>query len=107
MNAPETNDPIEKLLREQDDYVADDGFSKKVLAGLPQRRGWLPRMVLLAVVAFGAVLAAYWLPWKSLPPLDYTKVLSLDPQVWSAWLPCAAVVVALVSGLFGALRRQD
>jgi hypothetical protein len=105
MNPP--NDPIEKLLREQDDYVADEGFSKKVLARLPRHRGWLPRMVLLAVVACGAVLAAYWLPWKSLPPLDYTKVLSLDTKVWSAWLPFAAVVVALASGLFAALRRQD
>jgi hypothetical protein len=107
MNPPETNDPIEKLLREQDDYVADDGFSKKVLARLPRRRGWLARVFLLAVVAAGGTLAAYWLPWKSLPPLDYTKILSLDPAVWSAWLPFVAVIMALGSALYVALQRQD
>lgn len=107
MNAPETNDPIEKLLHEQDDYVADDGFSRKVLAQLPRRREWLPRAVLLTVATVGAVLAAWGMPWKSLPPLDYTKILSLDPNVWSAWLPFLAVFVALASALLGALRRQD
>jgi hypothetical protein len=107
MNSPETNDPIEKLLREQDDYVADDGFSKKVLARLPRRHDWLARVILLAVVAAGTLGAFYWLPWKTLPPLDYTKVASLDPKVWSAWLPFLAVVGALLSAVSAALRRED
>jgi Domain of unknown function (DUF5056) len=107
MNPPETNDPIEQLLREQDGYVPDDGFSKRVVARLPRRRGWLPRVVLLAAVVIGAVFAVYWLPWKNLPPLDYTKIISLDPKVWSTWLPFVAVIVALASGLHTALRRED
>jgi hypothetical protein len=107
MNSPETNDPIEKLLREQDTYLADEGFSRRVVARLPRRRGWLPRIILLGVVGAGAAWAAYGLPWKDLPPLDYTRVISLDPNVLSAWLPFLAVVVALASGLSAALGRQD
>jgi hypothetical protein len=107
MNPDETNDPIEKLLREQNSYVNDDGFTGRVMARLPRRRGLFPRIVLLGVVAAGALLASYWLPWKNLPPLDYTKVLSLDPKVWSAWLPFFVVIAALVSGLLAALHRQD
>jgi len=104
MNAPETNDPIEKLLREQDSYIPDDGFSRQVLSRVPNRsRAWT-RVVYLAVLAVLAVLAGFWLPWGSLPELNYQQVIMLDPKVISAWLPVVAVLVALGSGILAALR---
>src|SRR4051812_36039395 len=108
MNSPEKNDPIEKLLREQEAYVSDDGFTKRVMTRLPRRRQRrLARVILLAVVVVGAAVAIHFLPWNSLPPLDYTKVYTLDSEVFSAWLPVLAVITALVTAASAALRRED
>ena len=38
MNPPETNDPLDALLREQDKYIEDNGFTARVVAALPRRR---------------------------------------------------------------------
>jgi hypothetical protein len=103
----ETPDPIDKLLREQETYAADDGFTKRVITALPRRRPVLPRVILLSVVAAGTALTVGWLPWKTLPPLDYTKVAALDPKILSAWLPFLAVALTLVSAALTALRRGD
>ena len=108
MNSPETNDPIEKLLREQDAHVNDDGFTQRVMARVPrQRHRKVAQGVLVAVFVFGVFFATRWVPWNSLPPLDYTKVFSPDSNVISAWLPAVAVIVALVSTALAALRRED
>jgi hypothetical protein len=78
------------------------------MARVPRRRSeWVRRVILLTVVVVGTFLASEWLPWKSLPPLDYTKVLSLDAPVLSAWLPAAAVIAALVSAAVAAVRRDS
>src|SRR6185312_4662147 len=96
MNSPEAPDPIDKLLREQDAYVPDDGFTKRVIKALPTRRHVFPRLILLAVAISGAAVAAHWMPWRNLPPLDYTELFSQNSKVLSAWLPFVAVGVALV-----------
>jgi hypothetical protein len=107
MNSPETHDPIDKLLREQDTYVSDDGFAQRVIAALPRRRPLFPRIFLLAVVIGGAGLAALWMPWQNLPPLDYTQIFTSDSQVASAWVPFIAVGVALASAVVAAMRREN
>ena len=107
MNSPETNDPIDKLLREQDTYIADDGFTRRVIGALPRRRRVFPRMILLAAIAVGLVMVAGWMPWKNLPPFDYTQVFNRDSNILSAWLPFIAVGVALVSAALNALRREE
>ncbi len=105
MNSPETNDPIEKLLREHDHYVPDDGFTKRVMGSIPGRRRVWTRVTYLALLVALAVVAGCFLPWGSLPQLDYSQVLA-DPKLLSAWLPVAAVLVALGSGLLAALRMD-
>ena len=107
MNSPETHDPIDKLLREQDTYVADDGFTKRVIAALPRRRSVFPRVILLAVVVAGAAMAICWMPWANLPPLEYTQVFASDSKVLSAWLPFVVVGVVLVSAALIAVRQED
>jgi hypothetical protein len=108
MNSPETNDPIDKLLREQDRYVNDDGFTRRVLERVPRRRHRVEaRWVLAAMFVLGVFFAIRWLPWRELPPLDYAKLFSPDSEVLSAWLPVFMVVVALVSAGIAAVRRGD
>jgi hypothetical protein len=101
MEAP--NDPIEKLLRERDDYVPDEGFTQGVIARLPRRRSLFPKLLLLAVAIGGGIAAICWLPWGSLPTLEF----SLDLKVFSAWLPFGVVIAAVVSAVLQALRRED
>jgi hypothetical protein len=107
MNSPETTDPIDKLLRDQDAYVPDDGFTKRVIAGLPRRKSTLlPRLVLLAAVMVGTVMAIFWMPWGTLPPLDYTQLFQ-NTEMLSAWLPFVVVGVTLGSAIYSLLRRED
>ena len=42
MNLPETNDPLDALLREQNLYVEDNGFTMRVISALPRRRPQSP-----------------------------------------------------------------
>src|SRR5208283_278691 len=68
MNPPESNDPLDALLREQDSYIEDNGFTARVVAALPRRRrAWLRPGFLLGAVTIGSVLAVGWLPWGNLP----------------------------------------
>jgi hypothetical protein len=63
-NDPETNDPLDALLREADVYVPDDGFTARVIAALPRRRrrSWLRLEVLSGAALASAGLAAWQLP---------------------------------------------
>lgn len=107
MNSPETNDPMETLLREQDVLIADNGFTKQVMARLPRRHHLLLRIIPLAVAVVGASVAGFCVPWKNLPPLDYTEFLSSNSNVLSAWLPILVLIVALASAATTALRKED
>ena len=107
MNSPETPDPIDKLLREQDAHVADDGFTKRVIGALPRRSSVWPRIILLVVVVVGTVIAIRWMPWKNLPPFDYTQIFRSDSKMLSAWAPFIVVGVVLGSAVLAATRRRN
>src|SRR5262249_50293411 len=94
MNTPD--DPIEKMLRVEEIYVADNGFPARVMAKLPSRKArWVRLAVLLAAAAIGAVLAFHWLPWNELPPLDFSVLFSSNAAALTPWLSVLAVVTAL------------
>ena len=106
MNTPE--DQIDALLREQNSYSNDDGFTTRVVKALPsRRRNWLRPVILLGAVAIGAVLAWHWLPWKNLPPFDLSKLFSPDANILMPWLTVAAVVTSLIWGVISALQLED
>ena len=81
MNPPETNDPLDAMLREQNHYVEDNGFTARVIAELPvrQRRNWVRPALLLGAAAVGYVLMILWLPWKNI--FDPAILLTFNSQV--------------------------
>ena len=108
MNQPEKDDPVETMLQEQNQYVSDDGFTARVIAALPRRRrAWLRPTVLLGAAAIGSVLAGWWLPWGSLPPLDLSALLSLDFRALMPWMSMLLVVGSIVWAVIAALQWDD
>ena len=106
MNTPE--DPVDALLREQNTYVDDGGFTARVVKSLPRRRrAWLRPALLLGAVAIGSVLAILWLPWGDLPTLDASVLHSLNSQVLMPWVLVILVTASLTWGAISALERGD
>jgi len=109
MNPPETNDPLDAWLREQDKYIEDNGFTARVMTALPRRRrrAWLRPVLLLGAAAIGSALAVLWLPWGKLKVPDWSALLSLNPQVLAPWLLVFTVMAALVWATISALEWED
>lgn len=109
MSPPETNDPLDIWLRENNPHVDDAGFTARVLSTLPRRRARFPlRMVLLLGAAvIGSVLAAFCLPWSTLPPLSASAMVSLDMRVLLPWLLVVMVVVSLCWAAVVAIQSED
>jgi hypothetical protein len=108
MNASEENDPVDALLREQNSYVEDGGFTARVVKSLPRRRrAWLRPAFLLGTTAIGSVLAILWLPWKNLPALDASALLSLNSQVLMPWVLVLLVVGSLIWSAIATFQWED
>jgi hypothetical protein len=109
MKPPETNDPLDVLLREQNPHVDDAGFTARVVSTLPRRRARFPlrAVLLLGAALVGSVIAAFFLPWSSLPPLSASAMFSLDTRVLWPWLLVVMVVVSLSWAAVVAIQSED
>jgi hypothetical protein len=108
MKSREENDPLDALLREQNSYVDDGGFTARVIQSLPpRRRAWLRPALLMSSTITGSVLAVLWVPWSSLPALDLSAFLSPNPQVLMPWVLAVSVVGALLWSAVAALQWED
>lgn len=108
MNPPEENDPLDALLRAQNTYLDDAGFTARVSQSLPRRRrAWWRPAILLGATAIGAVLAIRWLPWNDLDPFDPSVLLRAGGQTLLPWLTVLLVIAALVVSVISALRQED
>ncbi len=108
MKSPEENDPLDALLREQNSYIDDGGFTARVVQSLPPRRhAWLRPALLMSATVIGAVLAVLWVPWGSLPALDLSAFLSPNPQVLMPWVLAVSVIGALIWSAVAALQWED
>lgn len=108
MKSSEQNDPLDALLREQNPYIDDNGFTARVIQSLPpRRRAWLRPALLLGTTAIGSVLAILWIPWKNLPALDLSAFLSPNPQVLLPWALVIVVIGALLWSVVAALQWED
>ena len=109
MNLPETNDPLDALLREQNPYVEDNGFTKRVISVLPRRRSRFPlrQIFLLGVTIIGSALAVLWLPLENLPALNFQASASLNIQVLLPWVLVLSVTASLVLAAVAAVQWED
>ena len=109
MNAPEENDAVDALLREQNGYVDDGGFTARVVAALPRRRRytWLRSTLLLGAAAVGAVLAVRWLPWESLEPVDVSALVSLNFQGLMPWMLVVLVAASIMCAVLAAVESEE
>jgi hypothetical protein len=108
MNPPETNDPLDALLRDQNAYIEDNGFTARVIASLPRRHSpfLMRQTLLLGATAIGAALTVLWLPWENLPAFNWTALLSLNIQMLP-WVLVFSVPGALVWAAVSAVQWDD
>ena len=101
MNEQEPIDALDLLLREQDAYIDDHGFTCRVLVALPRRRRLALRSVILLVaIVVGCALAAWWFPTSeilALARLDFSSITGASLSV------LAAALAAIGSVVWGAL----
>ena len=109
MKPLETNDPLDALLREQNPYVEDDGFTKRVISALPRRRSRFPlrQIFLLGTTVIGSVLAVAWLPLENLPALNWSALLALNSYVLLPWVLVFSVIASLVLAAVAAVQWED
>ena len=108
MSAPEENDPLNALLREQNVYVDDAGFTARVVQALPRRRQtWVRPLILMTAIVISSVLANLWLPWKNLPPLKATDLTAPNSAMLLPWVLVISVVGSLVWSLCALIPRED
>jgi ABC-type multidrug transport system permease subunit len=109
MNQPEAKDPLDALLREQNPYVEDNGFTTRVISALPHRRSRfrLRQIFLLGATALGSVLAVLWLPWENLPVLNWSALLSPNSHVLLPWVLVLSVVGSLIGAFIAAVQWED
>jgi Domain of unknown function (DUF5056) len=109
MNPPETNDPLDTLLREQNPYVEDNGFTQRVISALPRRRSRFPlrQIFLLGVTIIGSVLAVLWLPLENLPALNWSALLALNSSVLLPWVLVLSVIASLGWATMAAVQWED
>jgi hypothetical protein len=109
MNPLKTNDPLDALLREQNQYIEDNGFTARVISALPRRRArfWTHQTFLLAATAVGALLAVWWLPWKNLPAFNWSALRSFNFHLLAQWMVVLSVVGALVLAAVSAVQEED
>jgi len=106
MNPPDTHDPLDTLLREQNPYIEDNGFTARVITALPQRRrhAWVRPTLLLGATAVGYVLAIHWLPWHL---LNASTLLSFNSQALLAYTLLLTIAGSLLWGVIAALSWED
>lgn len=110
MNAPQTNDPLDALLREADNYVADDGFTARVLAALPARRhhAWLRLAILSGGLLLAGLLAAWQLPLPSeILNAVPRNLLAVRWQTVAVLLPVLAALASLLWGAFALVSEEE
>ena len=107
MNPLENDDSLDVLFQRENAYIADDGFTRKVIATLPRRRSarW-PRFLLLGAAIAGSAAAAFWVPWNDLPPLNGSSI-SLTSEVLVPWLTLCLVVASLSWAVIAAIQWDD
>jgi uncharacterized membrane protein len=114
MSQPDTNDPLDALLREEHEHIDDNGFTARVIAALPQRktavgmarcavRGWR-QTLLLSATGIAYALTIRWAAWNL---LDWPALLSLNLHALLAYAVLLAIIGSLVWGVTASLGWEE
>jgi hypothetical protein len=107
MNEQEPIDDLDQLLREQDAYIDDHGFTRRVLAALPRRRRLAPRsVILLGAIAIGCALAAWWFPTSEMLAVIRLDFSSITTGSLSALAAALAAIGSLVWGALALVNSE-
>ncbi len=106
---PQNADPLDALLREEAEYVADDGFTARVIQSLPPRRRRRPWRVYVLALAF--VLGSLITLW-AFPPvpviIDLVRFGFRNPQIeLLVFVPILAALGALGWTLYSLAAEED
>ena len=77
---PPEDDWLDRALREEDSYIPDEGFTRRMLASLPPpRRGreWLRPAVLVCTTSVASLTAALFMPRFEVLAATATKAAAL------------------------------
>jgi hypothetical protein len=106
MNPPD--DPLDLLLKEQETYIEDGGFTARVMTSLPKRkRGLTLRSLLLGGTALAGFALAGWL----LLGTDFFAIgqlgqgLQLGPFLL-ALMPVVVAVIAIIWGIVAGFNEE-
>ena len=107
MNEPVPIDPLDRLLREQDAYINDDGFTRRVLVALPRRRRLeLRSVILLGAIVVGCALAAWSFPTSEILALARLDFSSITTASLSALAAALAAIGSLAWGALALVNRE-
>lgn len=107
MNEQEPIDAIDLLLREQDAYIDDHGFTRRVLAALPRRRRLALRsVILLGAIVVGCALAAWWFPTSEIIAVARLDFSSITTASLSALAAALAAIGSLVWGALALVNSE-
>lgn len=108
---PEPNDPLDVLLRENDAYVDDGGFTSRVMTALPRRRRFpLRPAILLGATVLGLALLVWLVPSLTeglVVRVSEGLIINLDLQLLSTVGVLLAAALLLGWGLFSVVRSED
>ncbi len=111
MKPPEGNDPLDALLRENEAYVEDSGFTARVVALLPpRRRSWLRPAILFSATLLGLALMVWWLPSlkdEVVVGANDGLVMNFNLQSLLTLGVLLAAAAALGWGLIAVVRSED
>jgi hypothetical protein len=103
------DDPLDALLREADEYIPDEGFTRRVMAALPprRRREWRRAGILAGATLLGGALAAWQLP----APAAVSELAAMDwraaaPQLIQLLLPVLTALAALGWSLYALITEE-
>ena len=108
---PELKDPLDALLRENDAYVDDGGFTSRVMASLPRRRRlWLRPVILFGSILIGLALMVWFLP-TLMNDLNLEVgddiTMTLNAQSVFTLGALLAGIASLAWGFFTVVRSED
>lgn len=109
MNPPETNDPLDALLKENDPYIDDNGFTARVMATLPRRRGLsLRQWILLGAALAGCIVLVWFMPsLGDIVTVGPSGNYSLNPRWWLVVTPVLVALASVFWGLFSAAQVDE